>query len=340
MNNNKISNSQTLTLGFPHPPPPIGGPGTFQKLLSSNISRYGVRIVDSNYRWPDAVLVVSGTKRILWLWRCRKKGVRIVQRLDGINWRELLPPHNFKKRLIGRIRNQQLRFIRNYLVDAVIYQSKFIKDWWHRIYGQASCDEHIVCNGTKLDIMNRTKLHHNKKPVLLCVEGVVQPGTGAIDLIEVISKYLVPDELQKIIIVGHINADQKVRLQKHSGIDIRGKVKRELMPQIYREADIFLCLEINPPCPNSVIEAMASGLPIVGYDTGSLHELAPGITSELVKYNGDPWNLDLQCPKGIVKGLKLMINRLDKASNKARIHAETYFSEKVMTSKYADILFK
>ena len=34
----------------------------------------------------DAILVIAGTRNLLPLWRARRRGVRIVQRLDGINW--------------------------------------------------------------------------------------------------------------------------------------------------------------------------------------------------------------------------------------------------------------
>jgi len=40
-----------------------------------------------------------------------------------------------------------------------------------------------------------------------------------------------------------------------------------------RAADIFLYSHLNPPCPNSVIEAISCGLPVVGFNSGSMSEL-------------------------------------------------------------------
>lgn len=34
----------------------------------------------------DAVLVIAGTRFLLDLKRIRQRGIRVVQRLDGINW--------------------------------------------------------------------------------------------------------------------------------------------------------------------------------------------------------------------------------------------------------------
>ena len=38
---------------------------------------------------------------------------------------------------------------------------------------------------------------------------------------------------------------------------------------------VYLGLERNLPCPNSVVESLASGTPVVGYVTGSLPEPVP-----------------------------------------------------------------
>ena len=44
--------------------------------------------------------------------------------------------------------------------------------------------------------------------------------------------------------------------------------------------------------PNSVIEALACGLPVVSFDTGALPELVTPGAGRVVAYGGDPWRLD------------------------------------------------
>ena len=44
----------------------------------------------------------------------------------------------------------------------------------------------------------------------------------------------------------------------------------------------------NKPCPNSVIEALASGVPVVGYNSGSLKELVGNAGIILPYTGGDP----------------------------------------------------
>ena len=58
-----------------------------------------------------------------------------------------------------------------------------------------------------------------------------------------------------------------------------------------RSSHLLFSAEVNPPCPNSVIEALACGLPVVGFDTGSLSELVQGDAGRLVPYGADQWKL-------------------------------------------------
>ena len=48
---------------------------------------------------------------------------------------------------------------------------------------------------------------------------------------------------------------------------------QEQAPNIYQMANAAIMLKQNDPCPNTVIEAMACGLPIIYADNGGLPEL-------------------------------------------------------------------
>lgn len=53
-----------------------------------------------------------------------------------------------------------------------------------------------------------------------------------------------------------------------------GYVSRERLPGILRGCDAFLMLSENEACPNVVLEALASGLPVLYRDSGGTSELA------------------------------------------------------------------
>ncbi|MEO8683160.1 MAG: glycosyltransferase family 4 protein, partial [Vicinamibacterales bacterium] len=52
-----------------------------------------------------------------------------------------------------------------------------------------------------------------------------------------------------------------------------GHLDREAMAAALRSCDVFLNLSENDPCPNVVLEALASGLPVLYRDSGGVREL-------------------------------------------------------------------
>ena len=65
----------------------LGGMVSFQARLAAGLSQRGVAV---SYDLDDpsnrAILVIGGTRQVAALWRARQRGVRIVQRLNGMNW--------------------------------------------------------------------------------------------------------------------------------------------------------------------------------------------------------------------------------------------------------------
>ncbi len=63
------------------------------------------------------------------------------------------------------------------------------------------------------------------------------------------------------------------KLEENIDYTFLGPVPAESMPDYYRAADILLNLSYWDTCPNTVIEAMACGLPVAGVRHGGLREL-------------------------------------------------------------------
>jgi glycosyltransferase involved in cell wall biosynthesis len=103
-----------------------------------------------------------------------------------------------------------------------------------------------------------------------------------------------------------------------------GPYSQAQAPDLYRSADAYLTLTHQDACPSGVIEALASGLPVIHPGSGGVPELAAdaGICIE----TGEDWEQALIPSASAVAGamLKAAQNR-DALSRTARARAVAHF---------------
>ena len=66
-------------------------------------------------------------------------------------------------------------------------------------------------------------------------------------------------------VIGPIVNDNLLDLINRDYINHLGSKDSHQIAALLREHHIFIYSHLNPPCPNSVLEAIASGLPVVGF---------------------------------------------------------------------------
>lgn len=62
-------------------------------------------------------------------------------------------------------------------------------------------------------------------------------------------------------------------LNVETAVVLSGPYRQEEAPAVYQRADAYVMTKHNDPCPNTVLEAMASGLPTLYSNTGGVPEL-------------------------------------------------------------------
>ncbi len=194
----------------------------------------------------------------------------------------------------------------------------------------------MVLNGTNLDAFKPSSTPSPQKPVLLSVEGAIQPGTWVVEIVTDIAAALVPKVLSKVVLVGEASDRDRARLEAVDGVELRGTVPRATMPDIYRAADLFLNLEVHPPCPNSVVEALASGLPVAAFDTGSARELVGEEAGVLVPYGADAWKLEKPDIGAMIGAIRHMAAQRVSMSRQARERARSLLSLSRMLTGYRE----
>jgi glycosyltransferase involved in cell wall biosynthesis len=95
---------------------------------------------------------------------------------------------------------------------------------------------------------------------------------------------------------------------------------------------------LNAACPNSVIEAMACGLPVLAFATGALPELVTGDSGRVVPYGGDPWKLDNPDILALTEAAVEILQDQSHYRKAARQRAEEAFGMDKMVDRYLDVL--
>jgi glycosyltransferase involved in cell wall biosynthesis len=123
-------------------------------------------------------------------------------------------------------------------------------------------------------------------------------------------------------------------------VQFSGVVPRERIPAIDRSAHLYFSAEVNPPCPNAVIEALACGTPVLGFDTGALAELVGPGAGQVVPYGGSPWELDAPDLDALAEAARAILLNQASFREAARRHAETHFGLDAMVEAYLGFLLQ
>lgn len=200
------------------------------------------RFTNSRYRLPFNLLK-------------KKKYPILVHRLDGL-----------RAFYAGeKIPSDDLQFQLSNYADHIIFQSKYSLQNFQD-FGYKKNNYTIINNGTNSDVFRfkKRKISNGNKLKIVACSWSDNINKGH----EIISKFSEIDNVE-ITFVGNWN--QTVPLK--NVILIKPLENTELAKAL-NEHDVFLHAAKNDPCPNVVIEALASGLPIIFNTTGGTPEIA------------------------------------------------------------------
>jgi len=320
---------------------------SFRTKFEAGLEKRGIDVTHNPDEKSDAILVIGGTRHLFPLWKAKRRGIRIVQRLDGINWVHRKRNTGFKHFLRAEYGNFMLSFTRRWIATHVLYQSEFSKKWWEDWYGPTRVSFTVIHNGVDLYLYSPNGSHQRptERFRLLVVEGSLGGGydmglDSAIRLAEILNdKHSFPMEL---MVVGKITNEHKKRVQARSKIPIiwAGGVSREQIPKIDRSAHLFFSADVNAACPNSVIEALACGLPVAAFDTGALNELVLGDSGRLVSYGSDVWKLEKPDVPALADASVEILREQERFRKAARTQAESALGLDTMVDAYLKFLLE
>ena len=169
--------------------------------------------------------------------------------------------------------------------DAIIFQSKLSKNMHEKFIGRAKKRSTIILNGVPTNVFNpnvkKITLEGFPKLVITASFRLHKRLQDAIFVANLMSgKY--PNI--KLHIIGDIDKFTKKYIDRLdlSNCVFHGKLESRYLPSIYNSCDIGLSPSIFDPCPNSVVEMMGCGLPVISVKESGASELI-GCSDLLIK---------------------------------------------------------
>jgi glycosyltransferase involved in cell wall biosynthesis len=313
-------------------------PGFTQETLSPNINVYKVGVHKKNLHFWRRVEIVE------WLFKAKLHYRKLIKQSNydlihiffGIPTGLLCLPRPNCPYIVSLrgsdVPGEHARFALDYKIFGLP-----LKKIWKNAAGLVACSEGlkqrglrflsdatigVIPNGVELDIFRPTAELKSDNRWRLITVGRLSPTKRIdllIDAVELIKKQGQDVTLSIVGGGGGLKDAQQLVEQRNlsSFISVLGRVPNDKMPDIYREHDIFVSATMQEGMSNAMLEAMASGLPIVT-------TRCEGV-DELIKDNGVI--VENAGTADLAAAIKNVIDNLDvyrQMRAAARLHAERF----------------
>lgn len=230
-------------------------------------------------------------------------GVRIVHRIDGV-------AQDYGRDVEADRRQARV----NQLADLTIFQSQYARYAAREKFSVVSQDGPVIHNPVDVNVFTpageKSKINANWQ--IICVSWSTNPLKGAAKI------YAVAEANPDVDFALCGNFPGSPNLANLRGL---GVLNRSDLAAAYRSSQILLTFSKNEACPNHVLEALASGLPVLYTDSGAM--------SELIAECGAPVSVD---------NFRVQVNAvlagLQGLSAKARQRALQFFRPETVFPKY------
>ncbi|MHA2120015.1 MAG: glycosyltransferase family 4 protein [Promethearchaeota archaeon] len=264
----------------------LKGKSLFCKRLADIFKLKGIEVTGSLESKTDVSLNVIRIKH--------KNSAKKILRLDNV-WHDTAKLWRKKNRSLQEALKQ---------ADGVVYQSEFAKNMCDKFLGEADCPSAVIFNGSNpLYYKEMTPIKESYRHVFLAFSKW-RPHKRLRDIIKSFLLAEIPDSI--LIVAGSLDRsgiDRKDALKYFSRFNTRwiGMVDQSILASYLKiaRASIHLCW--FDACPNSVVEAIVAGVPVITNNTGGTFEIV-GPSGGYVLYLDEPYDfkpVDLYNPPPI-----------------------------------------
>jgi glycosyltransferase involved in cell wall biosynthesis len=190
-------------------------------------------------------------------------------------------------------------------------------------------DLHIYNRGVKTEARQRLGLPLDKKLILFASQRVTNENKGMGYLIEACRRLQDLSQVAVLILGGH--AEEVVAQLPLEAFPLGYVNDEQRMVDVYRAADVFVLPSLSENLPNTIMEAMACGVPCVGFRVG-------GIPEE-IDHRRNGYVADYRSAEDLARGISWVLTEADyEALSRSAIQkvAQNY-SQQSVAMKYLDV---
>lgn len=205
-------------------------------------------------------------------------GKPVVHRIDGIYY-DSATDYNGRNKVISESHEH---------ADGVIYQSNYSRKLIERLLKprKKTAKFDVIYNGID---ENWAKSFVEHESTNITITGKHRRHKRLKEIISLFVEYNVKYPNSKLHIFGILHDNKEV---KHKDIIYHGQVERTKMQNIFRQTDFSIHLSKRDSCPNSVVEYIGAGIPVITTDNcGGATEMCQA-TSGCIIVKGDGSYLD------------------------------------------------
>jgi L-malate glycosyltransferase len=217
--------------------------------------------------------------------------------------------------------------------DAVVSNSNGLRDLALKSKLDQKID--VIYNGTDIQNFKPDEKLKDKEKFIITLGGTrVTERKGIKYLIDAVHELSQKYPQVNVTIIGEGSEKERLenlaeKLKIRDRINFLGRVDYKKIAAYYQEASVFILPSLNEGMSNAMLEALASGLPILATDTGG--------TKELVHDGENGFIIKMKNAKDIADKIEKLINDrelLQKMGEVSRGYAENMSWEKVAGEYY------
>jgi glycosyltransferase involved in cell wall biosynthesis len=222
-----------------------------------------------------------------------------------------------------------------HLADYVIYQTEFTKKCSDRFLGEYSGPSEILINPIDTEKFKPNPTAQPVEPFTIIMSGHHFESRERLEVSLEAVREVRRNGVNVRLVVGGNTQD----LPEVDWIEIVGKFSQDEAPKLYHKAHILLHLKNLDPCPTWVLEALASGLPVVGLSNGGMPELVDEKSGVLVSAPENFEKFEYPTAKQVAEAIIKVRDNLQEFSKSARDRS-LKFNKEIWLKRHEEIFNK